>query len=223
MVSLPLGWGPFFILFSWSRGQCGVSCDSGGDDVGEEGGAGASTPAPIRLVCASVLPPPRRKPHLPAPSSRPPLLLSPGSLSSQPRSASELPALQQKCLFSTEGWIRASTADVRERFCRVFRPLEQRFNFYGEWKFGGMFSNPEAGVTEGAEGGEEVSTISNTRWTRFVFKEYKNGASVCMCTFIARFNLTTNRNGRKVAIGGFCSCSVFTRCFTVSDPGAFKM
>lgn len=21
-------------------------------------------------------------------------------------------------------------------------PLEQRFNFYGEWKFGGMFSTP---------------------------------------------------------------------------------
>lgn len=131
------------------------------DDVREEGGAGASTPAPIGLVCASVLPPPRWKPHLPAPSSpaagrlstSPPAL---ASLSSQPRSASELPALQPKRLFSTEGWIRDSTADGRERFYRVFRPLEQRFNSYGEWKFGGVFSIPEAGVTEGAGGGEEV-------------------------------------------------------------------
>lgn len=46
----------------------------GVDDVREEGGrgeggAGASAPAPMRLVSASVLPPPRWKPHLPAPSS----------------------------------------------------------------------------------------------------------------------------------------------------------
>lgn len=63
---------------------------------------------------------------------------------------------REKCLLSTEGWIRASTAEGRERFHRVFGPPEPRLMFTVSGNFGGVFSNPEAGVTEGADGGEEV-------------------------------------------------------------------
>lgn len=45
-------------------------------------------------------------------------------------------------------------------FLPGFQAAGAAFIVYGEWKFGGMFSNPEAGVTEGAGGGEEVTTIS---------------------------------------------------------------
>lgn len=47
-----------------------------------------------------------------------------------------------------------------------------------------MFSNPEAGVTEGAGGGEEVTPISKSRWKRL----FKNGLFVCKRTFVVRFN-----------------------------------
>lgn len=108
----------------------------GRDVVEKEGGAGASTPASFRLVCASVLPPPRWKPHLPAPnspSSRPPLSSFPPALSAFcPRCLDRrrsFPLGNKKRLFSTEGWIRASTAEGKERFYRVFWPLEQRLMF----------------------------------------------------------------------------------------------
>lgn len=138
----------------------------GRDVVEEEGGAGASTPASFRLVCASVLPPPRWKPHLPAPSSlssRPPLSSFPpalGFLSSLPRSASELPARQQKVSVLDGGMDPGFDHWRKGAFLPGFQAAGAAFIVYGEWKFGGMFSNPEAGVTEGAGGGEEVTTIS---------------------------------------------------------------
>lgn len=126
--------------------NAGSAVTAGGVGVGVGGGGGVTLwrrrgeqvllpPPPLglsaRLSC------PRRGG---SPTSRLPAARAAGRLSPPfPRRSAFCPRCldrrrsfllgNKKCLFSTEGWIRASTTDGRERFYRVFWPLEQRLMF----------------------------------------------------------------------------------------------
>lgn len=78
-LSILVGDGPDILYHMGGRGG-GGNAGSAPWTGGVTGGAGAFTPRPPQAglsVCLSVRPPPERKPHLPAPSSRPPLSSSP--------------------------------------------------------------------------------------------------------------------------------------------------
>lgn len=90
----------------------------------------------------------------------------------------------KKCLFSTEGWIRASSADGRERFHPLSRPLEQRLMFTVRGNSEACFQSPRLPrPREQAAARKSLRHPSQSRWD-----SYKCTRFVCERTFIVRFN-----------------------------------